>query len=570
MKVSDYVMDFLVKKGAKTIFTVSGGGSMHLLDSMGRNKALSYICNHHEQAAAFAAEGYARASGTFGVCLVSTAPAATNAVTGVLAAWNDSIPVFYISGQANSKYLIGTTGMRQRGVHEADIVSIVKPITKYATIVYYAIDIRFKLEKAFDVMMQGRKGPVWIDIPLDIQAAEIEPDKLEKYFDAFNLSGQEYGFPVEDIYSSLFEFNKRKHPLVILGGGTVSKINYFITFLTQHNMSFVSTKNTYGYIPYNTKNYLGMVGINGHRKANLALHNCDGLLILGSRLAFPITGYNLTNFAPNALKIQVDIDPLVLQHVNVKIDHQFNMDVFSFLPFMQGMPVYENNPFNDVENLPKYTVHSKFVDSYMFYMMLSQYTPQDSIIITDQGAAFYSWSQAYTMQKGQLGFTNGGSSPMGYGLPAAIGAWEATKRPIVLVVGDGGLEMNIQELQTIKQHGMNIKIFVFENQGYNSIKQTQDNFFKGFYVGSDPSSGLTCVDCSRIADAYGVYSYVIYADYYLHLIKAAFLDTLPRIVKIILDPHQDTVPKVKALIQEDGTILPGSFDNMYPYMEVLL
>ncbi len=569
MKVSDYVMEFLAEKGAKTIFTVAGGGSMHLLESMSRNPKLNYICNHHEQGSAFAAEGYARASGTFGVCLVSTAPAATNTVTGVLAAWNDSIPVFYISGQANSKYLIGDTGMRQRGVHEADIVSIVKPITKYAVTVMNAKDIKCNMEEAFYKMNDKRNGPVWIDIPLNIQATEIEPDELEGY-NPIDYTKELFTTqtPIGAIYSVIDLLRKAKNPVVILGGGTVKRIEFFISFLIQRNMSFVSTKNTYGYIPYNTPNYLGMVGINGHRKANLAIHNCDFLLVLGSRLAFPVTGYNLDNFAPNAFKVQVDVDNNILKHSNIKTDATFNIDCFTFLPFMMSLPVYETSKFINVENLPEYKDNKNYVNSYMFFKKLKDYLPPNAIIITDQGAAFYSWSQAYEMQYGQLGFTNGGSSPMGYGIPAAIGAWVATKRPIVLIVGDGGFEMNVQELQTIYQHDMNIKIFVFNNEGYNSIKQTQDNFFKSHYVGSDPGSGLICADSVLISNAYGIRNHTIYNDTWLNDIMRAFLMDGPFLIKLMLDPHQDIVPKVKAQVKEDGTIIPGSFDNMYPYMEI--
>jgi acetolactate synthase-1/2/3 large subunit len=561
MTVAEYVMDFIAKKGVKDVFTVAGGGSMYLLEAM--SKKLNYTCNHHEQAASMAAEAYARVSKNFGVCLVSTGPAATNALTGVACAWNDSIPVMYISGQAKSDHLIGHTLMRQRGVHEVNIVKIVSPITKYAECILDPKDAIFILNTAYEIMMHGRKGPVWIDIPLDIQNSEIEPHELEKP----EIIDDE----IDDLTDLINDMNDSKRPVILIGAGSLGCLEKVISFATKHNIAMVSTKNAYGYIPANTKGYLGMAGVYGNRKANVALQEFDYLLVLGARLPYSATGYNVKEYAPNAKKYIVEID--VAQELNwekvycddvISFDGIIFDDVNDIIDALIKASVSIKDNYADkyltIEDLPDLKQDTYYVNSYSFYKELSKY--DIPILITDQGAAFYSWSQAYKVRDG-ISFTNGGFSPMGYGLPAAIGAHRASNKPVVLVTGDGGLEMNLQELQTILHYNMPITIYVFENKGYGSIKNTQDAFFNGHYVGSDPMSGVTCVNIEKIANAYDIRYHIINNDAELWKIKDIDM-SIKNIIEVKLDPHQKIIPKVMHAIK-DGKITPGNLGNMYPY-----
>lgn len=559
--VSQYVMDFLVKKGIKDIFIVAGGGSMYLLDALRSNLELNYICNHHEQASAMSAEAYARVTGNFGTCLVSTGPATTNALTGVACAWNDSIPVMYVSGQANSKYLIRDTGMRQYGVHEAPIIPMVKPITKYAVMIENALNIRYELEKAYHTMMSGRKGPVWIDIPLDIQNTLINEDELPSYIPGL-ISEQK-----TNLQSIMALFNKSEKPALLIGAGCIDSIDDILQWVEDKNITLFCTKNIYGRIPRSHPTYMGMVGINGNRKANLALQDADFLMILGARMPLSTVGYAFDAFAPNAYKLRVDIDPIIIVNSFIKSDWSLVRSIKDFMLDLLHSDISTRESrysavYDEVEDIPNRQLSHKYVDSYNLYKHLSNYGIP--VLVTDQGAAFYSWSQAYDVKPGGLSFTNGGFSPMGYGLPAAIGACVASKKPVVCVSGDGSLEMNIQELQTIVHYNLPIKILVFNNNGYGSITNTQDAFFNKQYIGSEPSSGLSIVNIEKIAIAYDIPFIHIDSDLELSKIALVLASPGPYMVALNHDIHQEIIPKVKGKRLEDGSILPGRFESMYP------
>jgi len=568
MTVAEYVIDFISNKGVKDVFLVSGGGAMYLLEALGNRKDINYICNHHEQASAMAAEGYARVTKNFGVCLVSTGPATTNTLTGVECAWNDSIPVMFISGQANSKTLIGNTGMRQRGTHEANIVPMVKHITKYASLVTNPAEIQPIMEYAYAVMMEGRKGPVWIDIPLDIQNSEYTP--IEGYKLTPPIIDPQKGLDVYTrIEKALTNSNKTT---IILGAGAIPYKEDVVTWARIYGAAIVTTKNGYGAIPTTTPNYFGMIGTYGNRKANKVLQDSTLLIILGARLTTSTTGYNYADFATYAYKIRVDVDSKQLHNTNVHIDESFHIDIKELVDYIPKVMI-ENPPmcwaenYKTIQDLPNLQANVQYVNSYFFYSQLSKYEKKAPILVTDQGAAFYSWSQAFTFDKDMFSFTNGGFSPMGYGLPAAIGACIASRKPVILIAGDGGFELNIQELQTIKHYNLPILIFVFENKGYGSIKNTQDAFFNGHYVGSDPSSGVSCVSANQIALGYGIPSFMLKTDIDVITRLPEILTYTQGIVSVSLDPHQEIMPKVQGKRNADGTITPGQLHNMYPYME---
>lgn len=558
MTVAEYVIDFIAKQEIKDVFTVSGGGSMFLLEALGNHPKLKYWCNHHEQASAMAAEAYARLQGNFGVCLVSTAPAGTNAITGVACAWNDSIPVMFISGQANSKNLIGNTGLRQRGVHEVDIVSLVKPITKYAHIVLDPNEIKTVMVDALWEMRMGRPGPVWIDIPVNIQGAEITIDPPVRYDPPYQMAMSDAEAPFRDLYE------KAERPVLLLGGGATRNIKAYLEWATSRNIPIVCTKNAYGYIPYDTPNYMRMIGINGNREANATVQGADLIIAMGSRLTFPAIGYNTKAFAPNAKKIIVDIDKNQTDHSLIEADLIINEDAITCLYDVKPKP--EPHWICQYKNLHKKinpNCNPKYVDPYHFYDELSKHQRKYKVLVTDQGAAFYCWSQVFDVMKGTISFTNGGFSPMGYGLPAAIGACIATGGPVVAVVGDGGLEMNIQELQTIAHYNLPIKIFVLENEGYVSIKNTQDNYFGGHYVGSDPKSGVSCVSAERIGKAYGIETSAIYSNFDTEwMLEEEFRCEGPAIISVRSDPHFKPSPKVVSVKNPDGTMSTPPLDVM--------
>ena len=575
VKVSDYVMDFLAKKGVKDVFLVSGGNSMHLLDSLGKHPTLRYICNHHEQASAMSAEGYARITGNFGVCLVSSGPAQTNALTGLMCAWEDSIPVMFISGNCNSTQLKGNSGLRQKGVHEVDILPMVKDVTKMSLRITDPNQIKYDLDLIYDWMMEGRKGPVWIDIPVDIQGMMFDPDTLyspERIFDKIE-------FPKKHWNKLEVLFKNSKRPIVLIGGGAISNIDDTLKWATNKHIPIVCTKNAFGYISVNTLGYHGMIGVNGNREANLAIQNSDLVLVLGSRLALPATGYDFSHFAPDAIKVIVDVDAIQIGKSNIVFNLGFNMKVEDFMRKIARLNIRTLDFKRDKAWLDKLTEidqaimmndffipDTNYVNSNHFFESLSDCMQDGDILVVDQGAAFYSWSQSFSVQN-TISFTNGGFSPMGYGLPAAIGACIAANRPVICVTGDGGFEMNIQELQTIVHYKLPVKIFVFNNQGYGSIKDTQDKFFNGFYVGSDAGSGVTCVDPHKIADAYNIPYYSIRNDRDLDTLERILQGSHPIIVNVMLDPHQKIYPKVMASMDEKGVMIPGKLEDMYPLLD---
>lgn len=583
IRLSEYVINFLVKENVKHVFMVSGGGGMFLIDSLGRNKDVQYVCNHHEQASAMSAEGYQRITGNLGVALVTTGPASTNVITGLLCSWNDSIPVVIISGQVGSKFLIGNTGLRQRGTHEVNITKIVNEVTKYAVTITEPRKIRYHLEKAIYLARHGRPGPVWLDIPLDVQSAMIDEDKLISFFDTKeNIENT----PVLD-KAKVLEISKlllrSKRPVIIAGNGIrlAGLQDEFIKFIEHYHIPVVTTKLGVDLI-YDTHELLaGRIGTYGQRAGNFAVSNADFVLVLGSRLALTTTGYQTGWFAREAKKVVVDIDLRQLENSNIKLDIAVQSDLKDFLPELDktlDRKVPDTSTWISCCKkwrtrypvvLLKWRKATKYVNPYYFFEMLSEELDSDDIVVTDQGATFYCSTPAFKLKAGQRLFTNGGFSPMGYGLPASIGACFANnKKRVICVHGDGGLEMNIQELQTIVQYKLPIKLFIFNNQGYLSIKHTQTTYFNGFFVGSDPTSGVSCPDTCRIAHAYGIHSLRIKHHSKMRTqIRKAIKSVEPVMVDVILHPMQPFVPRVTNERSPDGKFVSKPLEDMYPFLD---
>lgn len=571
-------MERLSKEGVDKIFMVSGGGGMFLIEALGNHPKIQHVCNHHEQASVMAAEGYQRATRNLGVALVTTGPASTNTLTGVCCAWNDSIPLLVLSGQAKTKTLINDTGMRQRGTHEVNIVPIVQSVTKYAVTVTEPAKIKYHLEKALYLAKNGRPGPVWLDIPLDVQQAQINTDELESFVPPEEPTET---FDTKELITLL---KQSKRPVFIAGYGLkLSKTeNSFLNLIKEFQIPVVTPKNGFDTVADNNPLLAGRIGINGQRAANISLQNADLIIALGARLPLVTVGYETELFGKNAKKVLVDCDEAQLEHCHIKLDLKIKADLKDFIPAFYSALKDINFSYNSsywvkkISNLrKKYPVitdeiknQKKYANSYYFFDVLSDFMKQDDVLVTDQGATFYSFTTAFKVKENQLAYTNGGFSPMGYGLPASIGSCFASGvNRVVSVNGDGGLQMNLQELQTVKHNNLNLKIFVFNNEGYLSIKHTQTSFFDGHFVGSDPDSGVSCPDTIKIAKAYGFKHYKINTNKDVkRVIEKALRGFGPVIVEVMIDPMQPFLPKVSSKRIEDGTMVSGSLENMAPFL----
>lgn len=572
MKVSDIVVSFLESKGISHVFTISGGGCIHLIDSLGKAEKLNYICVHHEQSAAMAAEGYARLKQNVGACIVTTGPGGTNTLTGVLGCWLDSVPTIFISGQVSLSQISEGTGCRQIGDQEFDIVSVAKPMTKYAVMVKDKHDILYELEKAYDIATSGRPGPVWIDIPLDIQGTIVDDEKLKQY----NNPIQNFILKEEEIQEYHSYLKNSKKPLFVVGNGIRLSNSYELldNILKNTNIPAITgvhsgvdcVDNTYEY-------YAGRIGILGQITSNKIVQDADLLIILGSRLNVKMTGYNLLGFAPNAKKIFVDIDKYEMDKhklSNIVLKIQADLKTFLQQPLPQLPDISEWQ--DKVKQLRKeqkyyYDKHINMKDyasAYYFTDRLKQYAG-DLPIITSNGSAHVVTLQTYRLKKDQRMFTNVGCASMGYGLPAAIGAsFVNSNQDIICIEGDGSLQMNIQELQTLKHHNLPIKLFVINNDGYLSIKITQESFFNGKQVASGKESGISFPNLEKICKAYGLpYIKITDNNQYDKRLKKVLKTKGPIVCELITHPYEKHEPKVIAKgIDKNGNIIPGELTDM--------
>lgn len=572
-KVSDLVIQFLESKGIGHVFTVSGGGSMHLIDSLGSAKKLTYICNHHEQASTMAAEGYARLKQDVGACIVTTGPGGTNALTGVLGAWLDSVPLIVLSGQVSLSQLSEGTGCRQIGDQEFDIVSTVRSMTKYAVMIKDKRDVLFELEKAYYIATSGRPGPVWLDIPLDVQGALVEVASLRSFAP-----------PSDDVPNASVEQRRKfqdlveaaRKPLFVVGNGIrlSQKYEAFDRILRETRIPVVTgvhsgvdgVDNTYEF-------YGGRIGILGQTTSNLIVQEADLLIVLGSRLGVKMTGYNVQAFAPHARKIIVDIDPNEIKKHELDLDLAIVADLGIFLddfPALGPLSIDEwREHVKDLRQTQKYFydkhVNLKdYASAYVFTDRLRNYAG-DRTIVTSDGSAHVVTLQTYRLKRGQRLFTNVGCASMGYGLPAAIGASFADRtRDVICLEGDGSLQMNIQELQTVVHHQLPIKLFVLNNEGYLSIKITQQSFFSGREVAAGKDSGVSFPDLRKISAAYGIpYFRIPHNSEYDDILGKVFAQQGPVLCELVTYPYEKHEPRVGHKgIDSEGRIIPGDLTDM--------
>ena len=585
IKVTDYITKSLVKHGVKEVFMISGGGAMHLVDSVGRQKGLRYICPHHEQAAAIAAEGYSRVSGKLGVVVVTSGPGGTNALTGVIGQWLDSVPCIYLSGQVKRETTIECCrklGLRQLGDQEINIVDIVRPVTKFASILDDPADVRYKLEKAIYIATHGRPGPVWLDIPIDIQASMVDERSLRAYDEKDKIVLQKEGISrrVREVIERL---KQSKRPVIICGNGIrlSGKQSRFLSLAGKFKIPLLTTFNGFDLVPSDHKLFIGRIGTVGDRAGNFALQNADFVLAIGSRNNIRQVSYDWKSFARRAFKVFVDIDKAELQKPTVKPDIKINADAGDFvdildqrvgksaLPDWRGWLAWcrvrkEKYPVV----LPEYKNIKKFVQPYYFIQVLTKHLTKDITVVAGNGTACVTLFQAGIVRKGQRMFWNSGCASMGYDLPASIGACIASgRKKTVCLAGDGSLMMNVQELQTVAHLDLPLKIFILNNYGYISIKQTQDSFF-GNRVACDASCGVSFPDFTKVGTAFGLRTEVIESHKNMdkQIAKILSMDG-PCLCEVRLTPEYKFSPKLSSEKLPDGRMVSKPLEDMYPFLE---
>lgn len=584
MKLSDYVVKYIEDLGVKDIFLVSGGGNMHLVDSVGRNKNIRYICNHHEQACAVAAEGYARMKNDISVTFVTTGPGGTNAISGVAGCWLDSIPSLTISGQVKISNTIhyNNPKLRQFGDQELDIIEMVKSVTKYAVMITDKNTIRYHLDKAVYFAKTGRPGPVWIDIPLDIQASEINVEELQ----GFDIDDEANKFNINDNVEKVIDLLKSSsRPIVVAGNGI--RLSHgevdFLELLDMMQIPVVTAINGNDLVNEDYPYYTGRFGIMGQRGANFAIQNSDLILSIGSRLMLRQIGFDYDKFAREAKIINVDIDKEELSKPSIKCALPINSDARIFINKLKeklndkGIKSFYNpewtarcidwkQRYGGIEDVHR--EQDKYINSYYFVDKLSNYLEKDDHIITSNGTSNVSTLFAIKLKKGQRLFTNTGFASMGYGLPAAIGACIANNRKqVICMENDGSLQMNIQELQTVVHYNLPMKIFVFNNDGYLSIKNTQSAYFPDNITAADPSSGVSLPDLEKIAFAYGIpFIRINNANEIDEKLEKVFNKQGYFICEIMMDPWQILLPKTSSKKEADGRMVSKPIEDMYPFL----
>lgn len=579
MRLSDYVVEFLERAGIDHCFTVCGGGSIFLNDALRKAKKMRYVSCHHEQAAAMAAEAYARVRTGVGLCMVTSGPGGTNAITGVAGAWLDHVPMIVISGQVFlNQTITGHPGLRTMGVQEINIIDLVRPITKYAAMVRNPKFIRFCLERALHEAKSGRQGPCWLDIPADIQNAQIAPESLVGYSQepvrAELLTG-----PAEAVLALL---RQAKRPVLHIGQGVrlAGAEQELAHFMEAARVPVVTARNGNDLIVSDHPLYVGRPGTFAQRGANFAVQTCDFYLAIGTRLSLAQTGYSAKDYARHAKVVMVDIDQAELDKDTVPLHMKVKVDAREFLAALNRKRLWDLPDWSRwlaqckawqakyPVCLPEYAQQQGSVNSYHLIDVLSDLCDENDVIVTDMGFAFQNTHQAWKVKKGQRLFTNCGMAAMGYGLPAAIGAAIGSGRRVICIAGDGGLMFNLQELATACHHRLNIKLFVLNNGGYLTMRQSQAHAFDG-YMGSDEGSGISFPDFKQIASAFG-WRYAMLDGVSQDLrgrLKRILADEQPVLMEVMMDVNQEQAPKSINRRDADGNIKQTAIEDASPFLD---
>ncbi len=642
MRVADYIAQGIASLGVRHVFLVTGGGAMHLNDAVGLRDDIQPVFNHHEQACAIAAEGYARASGLPGAVCVTTGPGGTNAITGVLGQWHDSIPALYVSGQVRRNTTVASTllPLRQLGDQEADIIRLVAPITKYAVSIVDPATARYHFEKAAWLATHGRPGPVWLDIPLDVQAAQVNPESLVGFDPAEPASDAAFDVvtgatpapgpgqtgepalrpwpPIQPstqapgAYAGCFDRAKAtalagesvrrllaaERPVILAGSALRAQGTYeaLLRLIDRLGVPVATAWNAADLLWDDHPLFAGRPGSIGDRAGNFAVQNADVVLSLGCRLNIRQVGYEFAAFAHHAYRIVVDIDEAELAKPTIFPDLPVHADVAFFVEEMLRQLPADTGAHQAWVDwcrerrvrypvvLPAYREVDTPVNPYVFIERLADRLAEHDLLVCANGSACVVAIQAFAFKRDQRLLVNSGTAGMGFDLPAAIGAAFARRAAtgsssdslrapapaerVICLAGDGSIQMNLQELQTIVHHRLPIKVFVLNNAGYASIRQTQDNLFAGRRVGEGPGSGVTFPDMVRLAEAYGIPAFRAERGEELDaVIDAALATPGPALVDVLIDPTQTFVPKVVAERLADGTLVSKPLEDMFPFLD---
>ena len=614
IKVSDYVWKYLKRIGVSHAFTLTGGGIMHLVDSLGRS-GIEYVCCHHEQAAGIAAQAYGMYDDFLGVCLVTTGPGGTNALTACGAAYMDSTPMLFISGQVKRSDFASIRNVRQFGAQENDIISMAKPVTKYAVLVQDEKKIAYELERCVYEATHGRKGPVWMDIPLDVQDKMVDEDELVHFegeicgadevvkFDAGEPDGSVHinsrhggnnnaadHKDIEEKIEKTVEFIKNaKRPLILLGHGSRSAAS----IVNNLGIPVLTTWRAMDLFDHDDSFYFGSPGLQAPRYSNLLLQTCDFLLVLGSRLDNMITAFNERHFAYRARKVIVDIDENEIKKLDMPDVLPVVADAGDFLKRLK-IKLYENGMLQDETDLisegfstfkvwrmrcekvkEMYPILNEKqdvdegVNLYHVTWEISKNAKRDDVIVISSTSRCNTAGHiAFMHKKGQRTISSMGYGSMGFALPSAVGAWAASGGGRVIVIeGDGSLQLNIQELITIVSYGIDAKIFIFDNRGYAAITTMQDRNFDGFYVGSNEESGVVMPELKKIAYAYGIEYAEISEQNMKAAVERVFDIKGPVLCRIEGSLKFDEIPKCISKVDErTGERVSAFLENPYPFL----
>jgi len=584
VKVSDYVVDFIARLGVRHVFMLPGGGAMHLNDSLGKHPELTFVCNLHEQASAIAAEAYGQYTGNLGVALVTTGPGGTNTITGVAGAWLESTPVLFLSGQVKRSDLVGNRGVRQIGFQEIDIVKIVKSITKYAVTVMDPEQIRRHLEEAVWHARTGRMGPVWVDIPLDVQAADIDPISIPGFEPPAPDPGVEQRV-AEAVDRCLGLLSHALRPTVLVGNGVrhAAAVSDFLRWAEMIGIPILTTWKALDFLPDDHPLYVGRPGAVGQRAANFTQQLSDVFISIGARLDFGQTAYNHSHFAPRAKRVIVDIDPNELAKLQMDIAVPLKADAGLFVrKLLIRTPAYRLPDWSAwlmrcrewKQRYPvviaEYWKAPMGINNYVLVETIGRLLDAGDLLVSgSSGACSEITCQALPVRRGVRYLNTQGLGAMGFGVPAALGACLASGgRRTVCIDGDGGFHMNTQELATVARLRLPIKFFVLNNGGYNSIRITQINYFNRNFVACDAASGLTLPDLAKTAEACGVPYRRIHSQQDLTSQVASILSVPgPVLCDVVMAHDQFTQPKVSTKQQSDGRMATLPMEDLWPFLD---
>jgi acetolactate synthase I/II/III large subunit len=586
MKVSDYLAQRIADHGITQVFMITGGGAMHLNDSFGYEPRLRCLFNHHEQACAIGAEGYARVTGRPALVSVTTGPGGVNALTGVYGAWTDSIPMLIVSGQVKRETLVASYDiptLRQLGDQEIDIIRMVRGITKYCALVTDPSRVRYEIEKCLHLATTGRQGPCWLDVPIDVQSAQIDPDALEGYVSDEGDTRVPPDLPARCV-EILERLQTAERPVIMPGTGVrlAGAQRLLETVTGKLRIPVTPAWTAIDLVANDDELYCGRASTIGDRAGNFTVQNADVLLVLGSRLNIRQVSYNWPSFARHAFKIQVDVDNAELEKPTVRPDLSVCCDAKLFLEELLRQldrSPYDSNRHADwlawckarVARYPVVqdkhrTISRRLINPYHFVERLFQHLTKDDVVACGDGTASVVTFQAASIKKGQRVFANSGCAAMGYDLSAAIGAAIARDgRRVICLAGDGSLQLNIQELQTVVHHRLPLKIFVLNNGGYLSMRMSQGSYF-GRFVGESPASGLSFPDIVAVASAYGLPGRRAEGEAFDSTIAEVLAATGPVLCEVLLDPEQQFEPKLSSRQLPDGRMVSSPLEDLYPFL----